>query len=421
MAGHADRTAFTRRVEDVFRNESGRVLGSLLRTLRDFDLAEEALQEATVVALETWPRIGVPDNPAAWMLVTARNRAVDRLRREARRPGKQLAAMSGVLDSTTARPVDGLPTGPIDDDQLCLIFTCCHPALATDAQVALILRSVCGLTTAEVARAFLAPEATVAQRVVRAKRKIRSAGIPFNVPDREKLPERLDVVLMVIYLIFNEGYAATGGDALIRRELCMEAVRLARLVVRLLPDEPEALGLLALLLLHDARGAARVDDQGRLVLLADQDRGRWDPVRIAEGASLVESALRRRRPGPYQLQAAIAACHATAPTIEATDWKEIVALYGVLAQLSPSPIVELNRAVAVAEVAGAEVGLRLTDALVRPLGDSHVFWSARADLLRRLDRREEAIGAYRRALAGCSNATERAFLARRLTEMLNAR
>jgi RNA polymerase sigma-70 factor, ECF subfamily len=402
------------------------VLATLARQLGDLDAAEDAVQEAFVEAMRTWPRRGVPENPGAWITTTARNRALDRVRRESRREAKEKEARATGPDSEPSGPPD--PPDPASgdgqepepaDDQLRLIFTCCHPALAPAAQVALTLRLVCGLQTAEIARAFLQPEATVAQRLVRAKAKIRTAAIPFRVPPAHLLPERLLPVLACIYLVFSEGYAATTGDALVRRELCDEAIRLGRLVVQLMPDEPEARGLLALMLMQDSRRDARVSVEGDLVLLEDQDRSNWDHDRIAEGTAQLERALLRRRAGPYQLQAAIAGLHATASSWGNTDWPQIAALYAELARMAPSPVVELNRAVAVAFTDGPAVALGVVDAVADDprLSRTHLLPATRADLLRRLGRWDEAADAYRVALAMARTDPERAFLRRRLDEV----
>jgi RNA polymerase sigma-70 factor, ECF subfamily len=409
-------------VDRLFREESGRAVATLIRLTGDFDLAEEAVQEAFVVALERWPRDGLPANPGAWITITARNRAIDRLRRAkvlaAKQPAiRRQAEFDAELAAVEPDAEDEM--SPIADDRLRLVFTCCHPALPIEAQVALTLRTLGGLTTPEIARAFLVPEPTLAQRLVRAKKKIRDAGIPYRVPPDHLLPERLEAVFRVLYLVFNEGYVASSGDALIRRELCAEAIRLGRVLVELMPDEPEALGILALMLLHDARREARVGARGELVLLEDQDRARWDRARIDEGSALVERALRMRRPGPYQVQAAIAAVHDEAGSAAQTDWVQIALLYDRLSELDPSPVVELNRAVAVAMVDGPARGLELLDGIEAEgeLADYHLLHAARADLLRRLDRRSEASVAYRRALDLAGNEAERSFLARRLTEV----
>ena len=412
-------------VDRLFREEQGRAVATLIRVLGDFDLAEEAVQDAFISALETWPVRGVPDNPGAWITTTARNRAIDRLRRRSR-----LAEKIEVLgrEATEAAPQAIQPDPDEDpmtiaDDRLRLIFTCCHPALALDARVALTLRTLGGLTTPEIARAFVLPEPTLAQRLVRAKRKIRAAGIPYRVPPPDLLPERLDGVLHVLYLVFNEGYSATSGDSLIRRELSTEAIRLTRVVDLLLPGEPEVFGLLGLMLLHDARREARVGPGGALVLLEDQDRLRWDRDRIREGEALVRRALAMGRPGPYQLQAAIAAVHDEAPSAADTDWPQIVTLYRALRSMTPSPVVELNLAVAVAMADGPAVGLAMIDGIAATgeLERYPYLHAARADLLRRLRRWSEAEAAYRRAIPLTTNRAELAFLEGRLHEVATAR
>jgi RNA polymerase sigma-70 factor, ECF subfamily len=410
-------------VDRLFREEQGRAVATLIRVLGDFDLAEEAVQDAFIAALEVWPERGVPANPGAWITTTARNRAIDRLRRRRRlRDKTEELARDAAIETELAAIEPGADADgemPIPDDRLRLIFTCCHPALPLDGRVALTLRTLGGLTTPEIARAFLVPETTLAQRLVRAKRKIRDAGIPYRVPPREVLPERLGGVLKVLYLVYNEGYSATSGDALVRRELSAEAIRLTRIVISLLPDEPEAMGLLALMLLHDARREARVDSAGDLVLLEDQDRSQWDTARIGEGRELVERALACRRPGPYQIQAAIAALHDEATSWPATDWPQIVELYRALMAIEPSPVVELNLGAAVAMAEGPAVGLAMIDGIAQEgaLDDYPYLHAARAELLRRLERWSEAATAYRRALALTTNLTERTFLERRLAAL----
>jgi RNA polymerase sigma-70 factor (ECF subfamily) len=405
-------------VAAAFRDEWGRIVAALIRRTGDWDLSEECAQEAFAEALRRWPSDGVPDRPGAWLTTVAKNRAIDRLRRERRGAElvEQAASLGGEVDVIDEPDTD---ESGIEDDRLRLIFTCCHPALPLEGRVALTLRTLAGLTTAEIARAFLVPEPTMAKRLVRAKGKIAGARIPYRVPPAHLLPERTGGVLAVLYLLFNEGYAASGGPDLIRAQLCDEAIRLARALSGLMPDEPEAAGLLALMLFHHSRRRARLDETGDLITLEDQDRTLWDQAEIEEANARLEAALRHRRAGPYQLQAAIAACHANAPDVASTDWAEIASLYELLAEVVPSPVVALNQAVAIAMARGLDAGLAVIEELEASgeLAGYHLLYATRADLLRRLGRSGEAAGAYRQALELAGSDAERRFLTKRLAEV----
>lgn len=399
-------------IEAAFREEHGRVLAALISQFGDFTLAEDALQDALVMALERWEEVGIPRNPGAWLTTVAKRRAIDRLRRASTQE------RNAVMLDTPATWDEPDMEDTIPDDRLKLMFTCCHPSLALETQVALTLHTLGGLSTPEVARAFLVSETAMAQRLARARRKIRDAAIPYRVPPADLLPERLDALLAVIYLIFNEGYVTTSGDTLTRGDLCAEAIRLARVLVSLMPGSAEARGLLALMLLHDSRRETRLDTEGNLVLLEDQDRSRWDRAKINKGIAILDEALALYDPGPYQVQAAISALHAEAPTPDATDWAQIAALYGTLAMMTPSPVIEVNRAVAVAMADGPHAGLNLLHR-IEGVDDYYPYHVARADLLRRSNQREAAAEAYKRALALCGNSAERAYLQSRLDELLN--